>query len=76
MSTSLGFWMWKKLLKYRTKAKAFHKMEIRSGLDIFFGMIVGVLWVVHVLLGDRGFIDLGIIASATIIDTRDIGFMS
>ncbi|KAG7583859.1 hypothetical protein ISN44_As08g033610 [Arabidopsis suecica] len=68
MSTSVGSWMWKILLKYITKAKAFHKMEIRSGLDIFFGMIIGVLWVVHDLLGDRGFINLGMIARATVSD--------
>lgn len=35
-TTSLGSWMWRKLLKYRTIAKEFIKLEIRNGEQTHF----------------------------------------
>lgn len=30
-TTTLGSWMWQKLLKYRDKAKEFHRVEVKNG---------------------------------------------
>lgn len=66
-NSSIGSWMWKKLLKYRTQAKEFHMMEIRSGLQTSFWYdnwcSLGRLYEV---IGDRGCIDLGISSAATV----------
>lgn len=62
-----GSWMWQKLLKYRQEAKTYYKMEIRSGQETSFWYdnwsSMGPL---HDILGDRGFIDLGISAEASV----------
>ncbi|XP_010430719.1 PREDICTED: uncharacterized protein LOC104714953 [Camelina sativa] len=66
-TTSMGSWMWRKLLKYRSQAKSFHMMEVCSGLQTSF-------WFDHWcplgrlfdLLGSRGFIAMGIPSSATV----------
>ncbi|KAG7536626.1 Reverse transcriptase zinc-binding domain [Arabidopsis suecica] len=65
-STS-GSWMWRKILKYRDKAKPLHKMEVRSGLATSFwhdnwcslGRLADVL-------GPRGCIDMGIATNCSV----------
>ncbi|XP_048628468.1 uncharacterized protein LOC106380337 [Brassica napus] len=52
-NTSLGSWIWRKLLKYRDKAKVFHRMEVRNGRSTSF------CWA-------QGFIDMGIRAMASV----------
>ncbi|KAL9840234.1 putative RNA-directed DNA polymerase [Arabidopsis thaliana] len=59
--SSLGSWMWKKLLKYRELAKSMHKVEVRNGSSTSF-------WYDHWshlgrlldITGTRRVIDLGI----------------
>ncbi|KAG7556378.1 Endonuclease/exonuclease/phosphatase superfamily [Arabidopsis suecica] len=66
-TSNTGSWMWKKILKYRDKAKSFHKMEVRSGLGTSFwfdtwcslGRLVEVL-------GPRGCIDFGITSTCSV----------
>ncbi|CAL9216215.1 unnamed protein product, partial [Arabidopsis halleri] len=66
-SSNSGSWMWKKILKYRDKAKPLHRMEIRSGLGTSFwhdtwcsiGRLVDKL-------GPRGSIDMGIPSTSTV----------
>ncbi|KAL9299890.1 putative reverse transcriptase zinc-binding domain-containing protein [Arabidopsis thaliana] len=61
--------MWKKLLKYRHEAKEFFKMEVFCGRQTSFWYdhwcSLGQL---HGLLGDRGFIDLGISSSCSVAE--------
>jgi len=60
-STTMGSWMWKKLLKYREVAKTFSKIEVHNGQRTSFwyddwscmGRIMN-------FIGDKGIIDLGI----------------
>lgn len=60
--TQLGSWMWRKMLRIRDVARRFHKKELGDGrgtsfwYDSWFER--GVL---TELLGDRGFVDLGLI---------------
>lgn len=62
-----GSWMWRKLIKYRERAKDFHKMEIRNGDNTSFWYdhwcVKGRL---NELLGRRGTTDLGINKTATV----------
>ena len=66
-NSQVGSWMWKKMLKLRVIAKAFYKMEIGNGRHISFWYDC---WsdkgVMFDLLGERGFIDLGIRKKATL----------
>lgn len=60
--------MWKKkLLKYRSQAKKFHMMEVKSGLQT---SLWHDTWCSHgrlyETLGERGFIDMGISAYANV----------
>lgn len=65
--TNNGSWMWKKLLKYRSQAKDFHLMEVRSGLQTSFWYDKWCsLGCLYEILGERGFIDLGIPSNATV----------
>lgn len=67
--SSVGSWMWRKLLKLRNQAKHFHRVEIKNGRGMSF-------WYDHWstfgrlndMLGERGYIDLGISKSATVAD--------
>lgn len=66
-NTSLGSWMWRKLLKYRDKAKAFHRMDVQNGLSTFFwndnwtdmGYLID-------LVGARGCVKMGIGATSSV----------
>ncbi|CAA7032183.1 unnamed protein product [Microthlaspi erraticum] len=69
LSTSTGSWMWRKLLKYRDKARRFFKMEVRNGSQTSFwfdtwshmGPLINVT-------GERGFIDMGLARDATVAE--------
>ena len=60
-TTSLGSWMWKKILKFRTTAKSLCKVELHNSMDTSFwfddwsnmGRLLDVV-------GERGIIDMGI----------------
>jgi len=60
-STSIGSWMWRKILKYRDKTKSLQRLEVNSGSDTFFWYDYWCsLGRLTDLLGPRGCIDLGI----------------
>lgn len=67
-STTLGSWMWWKLLKYRDKAKEFHRMEVRNGKTTSFWYDT---WskMDHLLdlTGVRGCVDMGISLKASVV---------
>jgi len=67
--STLGSWMWQKILKYRDKAKNLFKMEVHSGLGTSFWYdnwcSLGSLYEV---LGARGCIDMGISSSWSVAD--------
>lgn len=69
VDTQAGSWMWRKLLKLREIAKKFYRMEIGNGRHISYWYD---RWsekgVVADLLGDRGFIDMGIRKEATLAE--------
>lgn len=66
-STCMGSWMWRKLLKYRSHVKDFHMVDVRSGMQTSFWYDKWCsLGCLHELLGNRGVIDLGISANATV----------
>lgn len=65
--SSLGSWIWKKILKYRDKAQRFHKMEVRSGESTSFWFDVwSPFGNLYQLLGSRGIIDMGIAEHDTV----------
>ncbi|XP_024013936.1 uncharacterized protein LOC112088023 [Eutrema salsugineum] len=62
-----GSWIWRKLLKYRDKAKEFHRREIGDGRATFFWFdIWSDLGCLYDITGYRGIIDTGIPLNATI----------
>jgi len=68
-NTSLGSWMWKKVLKFRDAAIQLCKAEVNNGAHTFFwydnwsdmGRLIDIA-------GDRGVIDMGIKKHATMAD--------
>lgn len=66
-NSTLGSWLWRKLLKYRDKAKEFHRIEVNNGrgtslwFDAWSDM--GRLFDI---VGARGCIDMGLSQSATV----------
>ncbi|KAG7592735.1 Reverse transcriptase domain [Arabidopsis thaliana x Arabidopsis arenosa] len=68
-TTTLGSWMWKKILKYRDVAASLCKHDVRNGAQTSFwyddwsdlGKLVDVT-------GDRGIIDMGISRHATVLE--------
>lgn len=68
-TASLGSWMWKKLLKYRTIAKSLCKVDIGNGaLTSFWFDNWSSLGFLMNILGPRGIIDLGIRLNETVAD--------
>ncbi|KAG7579708.1 Reverse transcriptase domain [Arabidopsis thaliana x Arabidopsis arenosa] len=66
-NTSSGSWMWRKILKYRDKARPLHKMEVKSGYDTSFWHDVWCpLGCLYGILGPRGSIDLGIAPQSSV----------
>ncbi|XP_018474005.2 uncharacterized protein LOC108845266 [Raphanus sativus] len=71
-STQGGSWMWRKILKCRELAKSFYKVEVRNGSETsFWYENWSSLGCLHDTLGDGGYIDLGISATATVEDSRN-----
>lgn len=68
-TTSLGSWIWRKLLKYRDMAKSFCKMAVGNGKQTSFWYDnwsqLGILMEVA---GSRGVIDLGITRQMTLAE--------
>ncbi|CAA7051509.1 unnamed protein product [Microthlaspi erraticum] len=68
-NTSLGSWVWRKLLKYRDLAKSFYKVEVNNGRRTSFWFDnwspMGTLFDIT---GCRGFIDLGIPARSSVAE--------
>ncbi|KAG7583882.1 Reverse transcriptase zinc-binding domain [Arabidopsis suecica] len=68
-STSMGSWIWKKILKYREVAKSFTKVDVGNGNSVSFwfdnwsnlGRLADIV-------GERGFVDLGISKEATVAE--------
>lgn len=66
-NTSLGSWMWRKLLKCRDKAKTFHRMEVQNGLSTSFWHDVWTdMGRLIDLVGTRGCIEMGVRATASV----------
>lgn len=67
INSQMGSWMWRKMLKLRDIAKTFYRMEIGNGRHISFWFDYwSDMGVIFDLVGDRGFIDLGIRKEATL----------
>lgn len=68
-TTSLGSWMWKKLLKYRDIAKSLYKVEIKDGTQtsFWFDNWSSMDRLVDIT-GPRGVIDMGISRKATVAE--------
>ncbi|XP_013632736.1 PREDICTED: uncharacterized protein LOC106338262 [Brassica oleracea var. oleracea] len=66
-NSTLGSWVWRKLLKYRDKAKEFHHIEVNNGRGTSFWFDewsdMGHLFDI---VGARGCIDMGISLTATV----------
>lgn len=70
-NTSLGSWMWRKLLKYRDIAKQFYKVEIQNGKSTSFWFDNwSSLGCLYDITGNRGFIDMGIPSQATVASVK------
>ncbi|KAL1211077.1 putative ribonuclease H protein [Cardamine amara subsp. amara] len=68
-NTTMGSWMWKKILKFRSQAKDFHFMEVENGNQTSFWFDNwSSLGPVHDIVGDRGHISLGIGPAASVAD--------
>lgn len=68
-NSNSGSWMWRKLLKYRSQAKEFHRKEVNSGTHTSFWFDSWCsLGRLYDLLGDRGYIDLAIRSTATVAE--------
>lgn len=68
-TTNVGSWMWRKIIKYRTIAQSFHRVEVCDGktTSLWFDnwSPLGCLFDV---LGNRGFIDFGLSRKATVAE--------
>lgn len=68
-TTSLGSWIWKKLLKYRDFAAPLHKVEVYNGSSTSFWYDCwSPLGRIYNMTRERGFIDLGIPLHSTVAD--------
>ncbi|KAG7580838.1 Reverse transcriptase domain [Arabidopsis suecica] len=68
-TTSLGSWIWKKILKYREVAKSLSKHEVRNGaLTSFWYDNWSGMGRLAEVVGDRGIIDMGISRHATVLE--------
>ncbi|KAL9810229.1 putative reverse transcriptase zinc-binding domain-containing protein [Arabidopsis thaliana] len=66
-TSSRGSWIWKKLLKYRDKAKCFHKVDVRNGESTSFWYDSwSSLGCLYDKFGERGCIDMGIPKDSTL----------
>lgn len=66
-TSTTGSCMWKKILKARGMAKSFHKVDIRSGSTMSFWFDVWTdMGRLHGIIGDRGYIDMGITETTTV----------
>ena len=69
LNTSLGSWMWKKLLKMRELARDFIKKEVGNGKHTYFWYeTLCKLGCLKEVMGVRGFIAMGIENTATVAD--------
>ena len=69
LNTSLGSWMWKKLLKMREFARNFIRKEVGNGKHTSFWYETWCqLGCLKEVMGDRGFIAIGIENTATVAD--------
>ncbi|KAL9840518.1 hypothetical protein AtNW77_Chr2g0229441 [Arabidopsis thaliana] len=67
--TTHGSWIWRKLLKYRDIAKQFHKVEVKDGKHSSFWFDSwSSLGRIIERVGERGYIDLGIPKTATVVE--------
>ncbi|KAF8116443.1 hypothetical protein N665_0017s0005 [Sinapis alba] len=66
-ATTTGSWMWKKILKFRDKAKDLQQMKVGDGNGTSFWFDSwSPMGRLHELLGPRGCIDMGIPATSTV----------
>lgn len=67
--SSLGSWMWKKILKYRDKAKNLYRVEVGNGKKAsFWNESWSSLGCLNEFLSYSGCIDMGILAEATVAE--------
>lgn len=61
--------MWRKLIKYRDKAKSFYRVDVRNGQKTSFWFENwSSLGILIDITGERGCIDMGIPIHATVAD--------
>lgn len=66
-SSQLGSWMWKKILKYRERAKAFYRVSVKSGKQAsFWHESWSPLGCLIDYVGAGGYIDMGLKKDATV----------
>jgi len=72
-TSTYGSWIWKKLLKYRDKAKTFHRVKVKNGDSTSFWFDYwSPLGHLHDTIGDRGYIELGIPKHTTLGEVMDM----
>lgn len=59
-NTQSGSWMWRKILKYREKAKQFYMVQVKNGKSSFWHDKWSSLGCLLEVIGTRGYIDMGI----------------
>ncbi|XP_024006618.1 uncharacterized protein LOC112083119 [Eutrema salsugineum] len=70
-TTSMGSWMWKKVLKMRDKARGFFRVTVSNGLKTSFWYDVwSPMGQLIDISGTQGFIDLGIPMHSTVAISR------
>lgn len=67
-TTSLGFWMWKKIILFITVAKPFCKVDLKSGHNTSFWYNWFNIGSLMDVVGDRGVIDMGISKQMLVAD--------
>ncbi|XP_010495255.1 PREDICTED: uncharacterized protein LOC104772322 [Camelina sativa] len=71
-NTTVGSWIWRKLLKYRIIAKQFYRVQVHNGESTSFWFDNWCqLGCLHDKLGDRGPIVLGIPLSSTVEEIKE-----
>lgn len=68
-SLNIGSWIWRKILKYRTLARHYHRKEVGNGETISFWYDKwSELGCLYMLLGLRGVVELGVPLNASVAE--------
>lgn len=68
-SIIIGLWMWRKIFKIRDVVRSFYRMEVNNGVVISFWYDYwSSMGRLKDLLGERGFVDMGILENLIIVE--------